>query len=147
MSTALNIIQDKYEAFAQVAAPLLHITNETQYEQALSVVESLLEQVGEDPQDALNGLIELISRAIAAYEAEDSALVKFERDADCSAPDVALLRLIMSQHQLSGADLPEIGDKTLVSKILSGERNLTKQHIEKLAKRFHINPALFFNAP
>lgn len=144
MSTALNIIQDKYEEFAQVAAPLLNVTNETEYEQALQVVEDLLEQASDDPQDTLNGLIELISRAIAVYEANDSAMMEFDQEADNTAPDVAVLRLLMSQHQLTGADLPEIGDKTLVSKILSGERNLTKQHIEKLSKRFQIDPGLFF---
>jgi HTH-type transcriptional regulator/antitoxin HigA len=144
MSTALNLIQDKFEEFVNVAAPLLHITNETEYEQALQVIEKLLEQASDDPQDSLNGLIELISRAIAAYEANDSTLMEFNQEADNIAPDVAVLRLLMSQHQLTGADLPEIGDKTLVSKILSGERNLTKQHIEKLAKRFQIDPGLFF---
>jgi HTH-type transcriptional regulator / antitoxin HigA len=144
MSTALNIIQDKFEEFVNVAAPLLHITSETEYEQALQVVEELLEQASDDPQDTRNGLIELISRAIAAYDAKDSAVMAFDQEADNIAPDVAVLRLLMSQHQLTGADLPEIGDKTLVSKILSGERNLTKQHIEKLAKRFQIDPGLFF---
>ena len=147
MSTALNIIQDKFAEFANVAAPLLHITNESEYEQALQVVEDLLEQASDDPQDTLNGLIELISRAIAAYEASDSAMMAFDQEADNTAPDVAVLRLLMSQHQLTGADLPEIGDKTLVSKILAGERNLTKQHIEKLAKRFQIDPGLFFQKP
>ena len=144
MSTALTIILDKYDEFAQVAAPLLHITNESEYEQALQVVEDLLEQASDDPQDTLNGLIELISRAIAAYEANDSAMMEFDQEAGNNAPDVAVLRLLMSQHQLTGVDLPEIGDKTLVSKILSGERNLTKQHIERLVKRFQINPGLFF---
>jgi len=144
MSTALNIIQDKFEEFVNVAAPLLHITSETEYEQALQVVEELLEQASDDPQDTLNGLIELISRAITVYEASDSALIEFDKVVDDVAPDVAVLRLLMSQHQLTGTDLPEIGDKTLVSKILSGERNLTKQHIERLAKRFQIDPGLFF---
>jgi len=144
MSTALNIIQGKFAEFANVAAPLLHITNETEFEQALQVVEDLLEQASDDPQDTLNGLIELISRAIATYEAKDSALMAFDQEADDTAPDVAVLRLLMSQHQLTGADLPKIGDKTLVSKILSGERNLTKQHIERLAKRFQIDTGLFF---
>ena len=104
----------------------------------------MLEQASDDPQDTLNGLIELVSRAISAYEAKDSSLVAFGEAAENNASDVVVLRLLMSQHQLTGAELPEIGDKTLVSKILSGERNLTKQHIEKLAKRFQIDPGLFF---
>lgn len=146
MSTALNIIQDKYTEFAQVAASLLHINTEKDYEQALEIVEALLEQASDDPQDTLNGLIELVSRAISAYEAKDSTLVAFDEASENDAADIALLRLLMSQHQLTGAELPEIGDKTLVSKILSGERNLTKQHIEKLSKRFQIDPGLFFKA-
>jgi HTH-type transcriptional regulator/antitoxin HigA len=50
----------------------------------------------------------------------------------------------MEQHKLGVADLPEIGSKSLVSRILNGERRLTRNHIEALSKRFNINPALFF---
>lgn len=144
MSAALNIIQDKYAEFAQAAAPLLHINTEKGYEQALEVIEALLEQTSDDPEDTLNGLIELVSRAITAYEAKNSTLAAFDAASENDAPDIAVLRLLMSQHWLTSAELPEIGDKTLVSKILSGDRNLTKQHIEKLARRYQIDPGLFF---
>ncbi len=40
-------------------------------------------------------------------------------------------------------DLPATG--SLVSRILSGERNLTKKHIQALSKRFGISPAGFFD--
>jgi len=56
-----------------------------------------------------------------------------------------MLRLLMEQHKLKGTDFPEIGDKTLISKILNGSRRLTKDHITKLAERFDISPALFFD--
>ena len=59
--------------------------------------------------------------------------------------DIAMLRLLMNQDELKGTDFPEIGDKTLISKILSGSRRLTKDHITKLAGRFDISPALFFD--
>ena len=55
-----------------------------------------------------------------------------------------LLRLLMAQHDLGVADFPEIGDKSLVSRILSGSRNLTKQHIQRLAARFSISAGMFF---
>ena len=58
--------------------------------------------------------------------------------------DMAILRTIIDQHQLTLSDLPEIGHKSLVSKILSGERNLTRTHIKKLSDRFHIDPRVFF---
>jgi len=33
----------------------------------------------------------------------------------------------------------------LVSMILNGKRNLTKEHITKLSQRFSLNPSAFFN--
>ncbi len=51
----------------------------------------------------------------------------------------------MEQHGLGVADLPEIGSKSLVSKILNGRgRNLTRDRIAALSKRFSVSPALFF---
>ena len=58
--------------------------------------------------------------------------------------DLAVLRLLMDQHGLGTADLPEIGSKSMVSRVLSGERSLSKKHIQALSKRFGINPGLFF---
>jgi len=58
---------------------------------------------------------------------------------------VDVLKLLMEQHHLGVADLPEIGSKSLVSKILNGRgRNLTKDHIDALSKRFSVSPAIFF---
>ena len=58
--------------------------------------------------------------------------------------DLAMLCLLMDQHDLGTADLPEIGSKSMVSRVLSGERNLSKKHIQALSERFDINPGLFF---
>ena len=55
-----------------------------------------------------------------------------------------MLRLLMDQHELKGREFPEIGDKTLISKILNGSRSFTKDHITKLVERFDISSALFF---
>ena len=58
--------------------------------------------------------------------------------------DLAVLRLLMAQHHLGTADLPEIGSKSMVSRVLSGERGLNKNHIRALSRRFGIDPGLFF---
>jgi HTH-type transcriptional regulator/antitoxin HigA len=42
---------------------------------------------------------------------------------------LAVLRLLMNQHGLGTADLPEIGSKSMVSRVLSGKRSLSKKHI------------------
>jgi HTH-type transcriptional regulator/antitoxin HigA len=58
-----------------------------------------------------------------------------------------MLRLLMDQYGFGVADLTEIGRKSLVSKILNERgRQLTRQHIDALSKRFGISPALFFAA-
>jgi len=52
----------------------------------------------------------------------------------------------MDQHGLGVFDLPEIGSKSLVSKIMNQrDGQLTRQHIDALSRRFNISPALFFS--
>ena len=136
-------IESTFEKFYQTAEPYLHPRDEETYEKALALVEVLIDKADASAR-GLDSLIKMLAQGIAEYESKDKELATFKAEAEATPPDVAMLRLLMSQHKLRGSDLPEIGDKTLISKILSGERNLTKQHIVKLSKRFNIDPALFF---
>jgi len=124
--------------------PVIFIKNEEHYHTALKIIESLLAEAEDNTQDPLNGLIDIISHAIDTYEHENSELKKFHLKLSQQTQDVSVLRLLMDQYNLGIADFPEIGDKSLISKILSGERNLTKTHIQKLSERFAIDPGLFF---
>lgn len=57
---------------------------------------------------------------------------------------VAQLRTLIDQHQLSYSDLKEeIGSKSLVSQILSGQHSLTITHIKALLARFGVKPEWF----
>nr|AKN39096.1 Putative cytoplasmic protein [Vibrio genomosp. F6] len=57
---------------------------------------------------------------------------------------VAMLRVIIDQHQLTQSDFKnEIGEKSLVSLILKGERSLTLPHIRALSSRFSIPTHMF----
>ena len=108
----------------------------------------MLEEVGNDERNPKNILIDIISNAVSEYERQMPDVQQFELDAYEGPADIAMLRLLMDQHNLTGTDFPEIGDKSLVSRILNGKgRNLTKTHITKLSERFSINPALFFDRP
>lgn len=85
--------------------------------------------------EAITTLLELVAKNIAEYES-------------CHYPTpvttpIEMLEFLMEQHGLEQKDLPEIGSQSLVSKILSGERKLTVEHIKKLSKRFHVSPAVF----
>ena len=132
--------------FAQEAEPFTHIENDEAYQGALAVVSNLMEAAEDDePNSPLNWAIEGFAKAIASYESQLTEVQEFEAVAANTPADIAMLRLLMEQHQLKGTDFPEIGDKTLISKILNGTRSLTKDHITKLAERFGISPALFFD--
>ena len=39
---------------------------------------------------------------------------------------------------------PIFGSESIVSEVLHRKRELNKSHIEKLSKRFHVSPAVFF---
>jgi len=137
-------LKESYQSFYEVAAPYLHITDNEGYKQALELIEELFEEVEDNDDDHLNGLISLLGQAIAHYEEGIAALEEFEKQSNDQAADIVMLRVLMEQHQLGVASFPEIGDKSHISRILSGERNLTKQHIALLSERFNINPSLFF---
>jgi HTH-type transcriptional regulator/antitoxin HigA len=136
--------KDACHSFAQAAAPYFHITDNKRYEEALELVEELLEEAADTPNDPLNAIIEMLSHAIEAYENKDRELAVFEKRAMDQPADLSMLRLLMDQHGLGTADLPEIGSKSMVSRVLSGKRSLSKKHIQALAERFGINPGLFF---
>lgn len=130
--------------FIAIAAPYLKIQDESHYHEALDLIESLMEEVGEDSNNPIDLVIDLLANAISEYENHSDEISNFEKSLPESFGGIDTLRVLMDQHQLGVADLPEIGSKSMVSRVLSGERDLSKNHIEKLSKRFGITPALFF---
>lgn len=132
--------------FASEASNLLHIKTEQDYNDALETIEHLFAEAKDEKDDPLNDLIDLISRAIEKYELNQEDIVNFHREANNINQEVSVLRVLMDQHNLTlSAFKDEIGSKSLVSMILNGKRNLTKDHIGKLSERFNLNPAVFFN--
>jgi HTH-type transcriptional regulator / antitoxin HigA len=62
-----------------------------------------------------------------------------------SATPEEVLGFLMEQHDLSQYDLAkELGGQPVVSQILRGKRRLTREHIERLSKRFGVTPASFY---
>ncbi len=55
------------------------------------------------------------------------------------------LHFLMDQHSLKQKDLVDVfGTPSIVSEVLSGKRELNKDHIKRLSERFHVSPELFF---
>ncbi|MBW2478255.1 MAG: transcriptional regulator [Deltaproteobacteria bacterium] len=142
----VNEVTKKYLEFSASAASVLNIENEDAYHEALKFLEALLEQVADDKDDPLIPLIDLVSRSIENYEMKQDDIRQFVLEAEGKDSGIVALKVLMRQYELSFTDLKqEVGSKTLVSMILSGQRSLTKSHIEKLSKRFHVSPSLFFD--
>jgi len=59
------------------------------------------------------------------------------------APGHEVLRLLMIEHGLNQADLPEVGAQSVVSEILSGKRQLNIRQIRALAQRFGVSGEVF----
>lgn len=81
--------------------------------------------------------IELLTLLIEHYESEHYPVP----DAD----PVDVLRFLLDQNGLSQRDITaELGSESTVSLVLSGKRRLNRDHIERLSRRFHVSPSVFF---
>ena len=61
------------------------------------------------------------------------------------AKPVDVVRFLMEQHSLLQKDLVDVfGTRSIVSEVLSGKRELNKEHIARLSARFHVSPEVFF---
>jgi HTH-type transcriptional regulator / antitoxin HigA len=61
------------------------------------------------------------------------------------AKPLEVLHFLMDQHGLKQKDLVDVfGAPSIVSEVLTGKRELNKHHIQRLSRRFHVSPELFF---
>ena len=87
----------------------------------------------EDEEEA----IELMTLLVERYEQERYPV------AEAEPADV--LRYLLARNGLSQRDIaPELGSESTVSLVLSGKRQLNRDHIARLSRRFHVSPAVFF---
>lgn len=112
--------------------------SENEYEEALELSEYLFDT---DPHSPI--LTMLITK-IEEYENNLPELAEFNARIANTPSGVAMLRLLMDQHGLNQSDFEnEIGKKSSVSRILSGERSLTIEAIKRLSERFGLPVQLF----
>ena len=115
--------------------PFSAIHSGQQYEQALETLDALLDATDNDETHPLADMVETLGELIHVYEEEHYPMT------DASGVDV--IRLLMQEHLLTQADLPEIGSQGIVSEVLSGKRELNIRMVRRLSKRFHLDPKVF----
>jgi HTH-type transcriptional regulator/antitoxin HigA len=140
--------QSKIEEFKNFISPisaLVNIKSEDDYQKALLFLDELFEVSRDEINCPISPLIDMVGASIERYESLDSELMDFIHQAEKIPLHIAVLNFVMKKHNITGADIPEIGDKTAVSRVLSGQRPLTKLAIEKLCIRFNLRPDLLLN--
>ena len=81
--------------------------------------------------DAEKDFADLLTLLIEDFESKHYQLPK--------ASPLEVIRFLMDQHSLKQRDLLDIfGNASVTSEVLSGKRELSKEHIRKLAARFSI---------
>jgi len=114
------------------------IATTAEHQQALALMDELLENY-----DANLVVIEALSNAIARYENGSVRYEIFNKRNSELDPALATLKVLMDQGGLHATDFEnEIGKESSVTKVLAGKKNLTKDHITKLAERFGLPTAI-----
>ena len=109
--------------------------NNNDYEKLVRLLDSLIDEVGNNESHPLASLMETLGTLIEAYEARNTPEIEGD--------PVSVLKDLMQEHGIKQSDLPEIGSQGVVSEILSGRRDLNVRQISALSKRFHVSPAVF----
>lgn len=120
--------------------PLRPLESEIEFEQAIDIVDKLLDHKKLDPgeQDYLDVLSDLVER--------------FEEELypEAEVPDGPMVRFLMDAkgvNQKQVAKGTNIATST-ISDVLAGKRSLNRSQIGKLARYFHVEPSVFsFDPP
>lgn len=117
-------------------APIFSVPhNEKDFNKLVDLLDSLIDEVGNNENHPLSSLMETIGSLIETYE---SQYIK-----EIEGNPIDTLNTLMEEHGLKQSDLSEIGSQGVVSEILSGKRQLNVRQIKMLSNRFHVSPAVF----
>ena len=120
--------------------PLQPITTKGQHNLALKVLEKIVFYInGEKLSDeGAEVYLSTLTELVGDYEKSN-----FKTSAVSGAE---MLAYLIELQELNQSDLAkELGGQSIVSKILSGERELNLRQIKALAKRFKVSPGVFID--
>ena len=129
------ILQETIRLWPLVSNVVFVPHTEDEYERAITLLDELIDEVGEDESHPLASLMETVGTLVEVYESQHFP--------EPAADPIAALRFLMEQHGLEPADLLELGDAAAVTEILAHQYELTTHQIRRLSERFHVSPAVF----
>ena len=123
----INLIESLYS--------LKPIDTQEDYNRAMHIIEMLVGRT--DLNTDQTAYLESLSILVEAYE-------NAHFEIETKSTPLETLKFLLEQNGLSGSDLGRIlGQRQVGSKILRGERALSKAHIKAVAEYFSVDPSLF----
>lgn len=132
--TLVAEITSHFQALSSVI-PLRTVQTERDYDQAVAVLNQLLDAGAANEEHPLAELANTLGALIGEYDS-----VHYPEQ---NVSPLVMLRFLMTQNHLTQSNLPEIGTQGVVSEVLSGKRDLNVRQIKALAARFHVPPSVF----
>jgi HTH-type transcriptional regulator/antitoxin HigA len=139
-SAATQIVEDLVPAWreleSQTHVKLRAIGSERHYKEMVSLMNALIDRVGNREKHPLTGLLDVVSAFVSDYE---------ERNVEIpTASPAEVLKFLMEQRKMRQIDLAEdFGSQSNVSEALSGKREINARQARALAARFGVSPAVF----
>ena len=130
----IKVLQKTWTAFDQVAH-VRPIRTGKEYDYAVTLMNELLDVIGDQENHPLSGLLDLVGELVEDYDANRYAI-------KASEPKEAL-RYLLEIHGLKQSDLAQWVPQSNLSAILAGKRKISAALAGKLAKHFNISPAVF----
>lgn len=139
-SAAIQNIEDLAPAWleleSQTHVKLRAIDSERHYEEMVSLMNALVDRVGDRENHILTGLLDVLGAFVSDYEQQSVEIP--------TASPAAVLQFLMEQRKLRQIDLAEdFGSQSNVSEVLSGKREINARQARLLAARFGVSPAVF----
>lgn len=130
----IRALQASWQRFDSLAQ-LRPIRNEADYERMVGMMNSLLDDIGDDEDHPLSSLLDLVSDLVSRYEQEHHAIEP--------AQPKDVLRFLMDARGLKQEDLSHFVAQSNLSAILAGKRKISAALAGKLGKFFGISAAVF----
>lgn len=134
LATEMDRIVQEYRRLRAVV-PLGSIRTKKEYAHAVSLLDAILDEIGEDEKHPMSELADAIGLFVERYETEHLPIPR--------GKPAEILQFLMVEHGLRQSDLVDIGSQGVVSELLAGKRELNTRQIRILARRFGVSPAVF----
>jgi HTH-type transcriptional regulator/antitoxin HigA len=117
--------------------PLRPIRSEVELDAAFAIIDELTDR--DELSAAEADYLDVLGNEVERYEDQHVAMPQVS--------DAEMLRSLMEDKSVSQADVVRGAgiSKTVLSLVLSGRRDLTREHIEILSKYFGIHPSVFLD--